>query len=188
MEGVEIKYTIGDRIFNTASMRFVQVTEVRVFINPGNNLPMVMYRVEDMDEPGCWYECAEDELAKSPADAVRKLNSKLQILIARANEASKELAAFLESLPKLRSEIETAAVDQPEAEPQTETLAQQEKGKGWHYKSRRTCHQWKENEEALVHELFDRGVSYNGIAEALENKFGFKVSVAAIKQRVRKAQ
>lgn len=182
MEGVEIKYTIGDRIFNTASMRFVQVTEVRVFINPGNNLPMVMYRVEDMDEPGCWYECAEDELAKSPADAVRKLNSKLQTLIARANDASKDLAAFLENLPKLRSEIETAAVDQPEAEPQPEPK------KGWHYKSRRTCHHWKGNEEDLVHELFDRGVSYNGIAEALENKFGFKVSVAAIKQRVRKAQ
>ena len=103
-------------------------------------------------------------------------------------EALQKLAAAGEPGPiqepqPIRAEVEDIApLMEPEAEPQPEPK------KGWHYKSRRTCHHWKGNEEDLVHELFDRGVSYNGIAEALENKFGFKVSVAAIKQRVRKAQ
>ena len=106
-------------------------------------------------------------------------------------EALQKLAAAGEPGPiqepqPIQVEVEDIA---PLIEPETPAAEpQQEKGKGWHYKARRTCHQWKTNEDALIRELFDRGVSYNGIAEALENKFGFKVSVADIKQRVRKGQ
>ena len=185
---MEPKFNLGDRVFDTTLMQFMMVDEVRVFINPGNNQPAVMYRVVDLERPGQFCNRMEEALEKSPEEAMRGLNNRLQQLIKQAEAARMELEDFLGGLEKARHDLEGAAAAQDESEkpapPTEENQEMQNDGKR-HYKTRRTLHHWKTDEGAFALDLAEKGVPFSGIADALQNKYGFRVSAAAVRARLK---